>query len=44
MATLSKFKKLGKERSKAEKEKDPKKRGKKMEKIDSKRSRLQAKK
>lgn len=44
MATLASFKKLGKERSKAEKEEDSKKRGKMMEKIDEKRSRLQAKK
>lgn len=41
MATLASFKKLGKARRKAEKEKDPKKRGKQMEEIDSKRSRLQ---
>lgn len=41
MATLASFKKLGKERRKAEKEKDPKKRSKMMEKIDGKRSRLQ---
>ena len=45
MATsLASFKKLGKARKEAEKEEDPKKRGKMMEKIDEKRSRLQAKK
>lgn len=38
MATLASFKKLGKERKKAEKEEDSKKRGKMMEKIDEKRS------
>lgn len=43
MATLASFKKLGKERKKAQKEEDSKNRGKMMEKIDEKRSRLQAK-